>query len=164
MVFPVSEHESDVVVWPFCLNMELPSLNRSTLSHVCRFLNFTKYNLKRNMGYLSGGGHGNPLQYYCLENLHEQRSLVSYSPWGRKELDTTEWLSTWVIYMSTSGKFWSEECFLRGQSLPFKTLLLIRVIKREKTWKDLSMQSVAVKKKKKKKKIQNLECEIRNGI
>ena len=37
-----------------------------------------------------GRGHGNPLQYSCLENPHRQRSLVSYSPWGRKELDTTE--------------------------------------------------------------------------
>ena len=36
------------------------------------------------------GGHGNPLQYSCLENPHGQRSLVGYSPWGRKELDTTE--------------------------------------------------------------------------
>ena len=26
------------------------------------------------------GGHGNPLQYSCLENLHGQRSLVGYSP------------------------------------------------------------------------------------
>ena len=26
-------------------------------------------------------GRGNPLQYFCLENPHEQRSLVSYSPW-----------------------------------------------------------------------------------
>ena len=33
------------------------------------------------------GGHGNPLQYSCLENPHGQRSLVGYSPWGRKELD-----------------------------------------------------------------------------
>ena len=41
-----------------------------------------------------GGGHGNPLQYSCLENPHWQRSLVGYSPWGRKELDMTEWLST----------------------------------------------------------------------
>ena len=41
-----------------------------------------------------GGGHGNPLQYSCLENPHGQRSLVGYSPWGRKELATTEWLST----------------------------------------------------------------------
>jgi len=29
-----------------------------------------------------GGGHGNPLQYSCLENPHGQRSLASYSPWG----------------------------------------------------------------------------------
>ena len=37
-----------------------------------------------------GGGHGNPLHFSCLENPHGQRSLASYSPWGRKESDTTE--------------------------------------------------------------------------
>ena len=26
----------------------------------------------------------------CLENPHGLRSLAGYSPWGRKELDTTE--------------------------------------------------------------------------
>ena len=41
-----------------------------------------------------GGGHGNPPQYSCLENPHGQRSLVGYSPWGRKESDTAEQLST----------------------------------------------------------------------
>ena len=40
------------------------------------------------------GGHGNPFQYYCLENAHGQRSLVGYSPWGCKESDMTEQLST----------------------------------------------------------------------
>ena len=40
------------------------------------------------------GGHGNPLQYFCLENPHGQRSLEGYSPWGCKESDMTEWLST----------------------------------------------------------------------
>ena len=40
-----------------------------------------------------GGGHGNPFQYSCLENPHEQRSLVGCSPWNHKELDTTERLS-----------------------------------------------------------------------
>ena len=29
-----------------------------------------------------GGGHGNPLQYSCLENPHGQRRLSGYSPWG----------------------------------------------------------------------------------
>ena len=41
-----------------------------------------------------GEGNGNPLQYTCLENPHGQRSLVGYSPWGHKELDTAEQVST----------------------------------------------------------------------
>ena len=40
-----------------------------------------------------GEGHGYPLQYSYLENPHGQRSLAGYSPWGCKELDTTERLS-----------------------------------------------------------------------
>ena len=40
------------------------------------------------------GGHGNPLQCSCLENPDGQRSLVGYSPWGHKESDTTERLSS----------------------------------------------------------------------
>ena len=40
-------------------------------------------------------GHGNPLQYSCLENPHGQRSLVCYSPWGHKDSDTAEPLSTY---------------------------------------------------------------------
>ena len=41
------------------------------------------------LGRSPGGGPDNPLQYSCLENPHGQRSLEGYSPWGRKELDTT---------------------------------------------------------------------------
>ena len=46
------------------------------------------------LGRSPGEEHGKPLQYSCLENPQGQRSLASYSPWGCKELDTTEWLST----------------------------------------------------------------------
>ena len=42
------------------------------------------------VGRIPERGHGNPLQYSCLENPHGQRCLASYSPWGRKESDTTE--------------------------------------------------------------------------
>ena len=42
------------------------------------------------LGRSPGGGHGNPLQYSCLENPHRQRSLVGCSPWGRKESETTD--------------------------------------------------------------------------
>ena len=40
------------------------------------------------------GEHDNPFQYSCLKNPHGQRSLVDYSPWGSKESDITEQLST----------------------------------------------------------------------
>ena len=59
----------------------------------------TVKNLPANVGDLNSisglarspeGGHSNPLQYSCLENPHEQRSLAGYSPWGRKESDMTE--------------------------------------------------------------------------
>ena len=42
------------------------------------------------LGRSFGGGRGNPLQYSCLENLHEQRSLAGYNPWGCKGSDMTE--------------------------------------------------------------------------
>ena len=45
------------------------------------------------LGRSPGEGHGSPLQYSCLNNPHGQRSLVGYSPWGRKESDMTEQLS-----------------------------------------------------------------------
>ena len=32
-----------------------------------------------------GGGNGNPLQHFLPGKFHGQRSLVGYSPWGRKE-------------------------------------------------------------------------------
>ena len=50
------------------------------------------------LGRSPGGGHGHPLQYSCLENPHGQRSLVGYSPWGHKESDLTEGLSTHILH------------------------------------------------------------------
>ena len=37
-----------------------------------------------------GGGKGNPVQYFLPGESHGQRSLAGHTPWGRKELDTTE--------------------------------------------------------------------------
>ena len=38
-----------------------------------------------------GEGHGNTLQYSCLENPTERGTWQAiYSPWGCKELDMTE--------------------------------------------------------------------------
>ena len=46
------------------------------------------------LGRSPGGGHGNPLQYSCLENLHGQRSLAGYTVHRVTESDTSERLST----------------------------------------------------------------------
>ena len=37
-----------------------------------------------------GGGHGNPLQYSCLENPMDRGAGLGYSPRGRQELDAIE--------------------------------------------------------------------------
>ena len=46
------------------------------------------------LGRSPGRGNGTSLQDSCLENPHGQRRLAGYSPWSRKELDTTEKLNT----------------------------------------------------------------------
>ena len=56
----------------------------------------------------SGGGHGNPLQYSCLENPHGQRTLAGYRPWGHKESDMTDHLR----HSTAHGG--SIPCFLRN--------------------------------------------------
>ena len=57
-----------------------PALNRNIL---------IRYDIPA-FGKSAGGGHGNPLQYSCLENPHGQRNLTGYSSWGHKESGTTE--------------------------------------------------------------------------
>ena len=41
-----------------------------------------------------GGGNSNPLQYSCLGNSMDRGAWWATSPWGHKESDTTECLST----------------------------------------------------------------------
>ena len=87
------------------------------------------------LGRSHGGGHGNPLQYSCLENPHGQRSL-SY-----KELDMTEWLSTvqtmqetwvhrfnpWVRKIPWRRKWQPTLVFLPGESQGQKSLVGCRL-------------------------------------
>ena len=58
-----------------------------------------------------GGGHGNPLQYSCLENSMDRGAWWAiYSPWSLKELDMTEIntykVSTVNIPVSQMRKLW----------------------------------------------------------
>ena len=79
-----------------CLSLDSSSLMEASLmAQVAKNLpaNAGDLGLIPGLGVSRGGGHGNPLQYSCLENPHGQRSLVGYSPRGCKESDTTERLS-----------------------------------------------------------------------
>ena len=51
------------------------------------------------LGRYPGDGNGNPLQCILPGEFHGQRSLVGYSSWHHKELDTTEWLT--LTYLCT---------------------------------------------------------------
>ena len=57
-------------------------------------------------GRSAGEGIGYPLQYSCLENPHEQRSLAGYSPWGHKESwpRLSNWMNGWNELKNTKVK------------------------------------------------------------
>ena len=90
----------------FLTAVELPELNFPDGSHgkesACNV---------GDLGSIPGSGRsperglGNPLQYACLENPHGQRSLAGYSPWGPKELDKTERLSTHKLQLDVKVIF-----------------------------------------------------------
>ena len=52
------------------------------------------------LGRSPGEGHGNSLQYSCLENPHGQRRLAGYSPWGCRESDMTDILFASFHFLS----------------------------------------------------------------
>ena len=66
---------------------------------------------KRDMGSIPGSGwspgegNSNPFQYSCLENSM-QRTLVGYSQWSSKELDSTNQLSTHTQEYIMTGFDW----------------------------------------------------------
>ena len=70
------------------------------------------------LGRSPGGGQGNPLQYFCLENPHEQRSLAVYSSWGHKESDMTE-----ATQHSTAQHSTAHGSFIHGFLSNLHTLL-----------------------------------------
>ena len=80
-----------------------------------------------------GGGHGNPVQYSCLENPHGQRSLGGYSPWGCKESDLTERLST--THMCSWGKIMDK----RYKETPKNQLPLLKSLEQKQEVKSRAL-------------------------
>ena len=72
----------------------------------CQCRRHKRCGFKPSSGRSPGGAHGNPLQYSC----HGQRSLAGYSPWGRKESDTTEQLTLYPRFIQEFRVF-SYRCY-----------------------------------------------------
>ena len=66
------------------------------------------------LGRSSGGGHGNPFQYSCLENPHGQKSLAGNSPWVQQRVGH-DWVTKhWIFIGRTDAEaeapiFWPPE-------------------------------------------------------
>ena len=80
------------------------------------------------LGRSPGRGHDNLIQYSCLENPNGWRCLEGYSPWGYKESEMTEWLSTaqtWTVCVQVT---WtarrSNQSILKEYSLEWLKLKL----------------------------------------
>ena len=76
-----------------------------------------------------GERNANSLHYACMENPHGQRSLEGYNPWGCKESDTTERLSTAHSWLAM---FWQFQVDSKGTQpyiylYPPQSLLLSRL-------------------------------------
>ena len=66
---------------------------------------------KGEASYTLGDGTGSPLQYYCLENSMDSGTWRTYSPWGHKESDTTEWLTLECVQFKACPFWLSKDAF-----------------------------------------------------
>ena len=57
-----------------------------------------------------------PTPVFLPGKSHGRRSLLGYSPWGRKELDMTEWLHFTSLHFRWHS-FWNEGCYQRKRLL-----------------------------------------------
>ena len=90
------------------------------------------------------GGHGNPLQYSCLENPTDRGTWRADSPWGHKQSDTAEHSTAralgerskqtlsficWFIFHCTSLRH--GESFFSFSVLPSAQQIIIYVVNRQ---------------------------------
>ena len=78
---------------------------------ICWLFSILNHIVLHNSWRSPGEGIGYPLQYSCMENSHGQRCLAGYSPWGHKESDMTEILSTaqHTIHDLLNLKMWNTD-------------------------------------------------------
>ena len=75
-----------------------------------------------------------PTPVFLLGKFHRKRSLAGHSPWGCKESDKTEWLSTAQLSLYRQNSHSEPEhgvLLLPPQSLPVSSWLLVQGVNRE---------------------------------
>ena len=90
------------MIWNFYLNIIFYCMVTSLVAQMVKVsaYNVGELGLIPGLGRSPGEENGNPLLYSCLENpMDGWRSLVGYSPWGCKELDTTKWLHFHFLFV-----------------------------------------------------------------
>ena len=65
-------------------------------------------------------GNSNPLQYFCLEKFHEQRSLLGYGPWGHRV--GQDWVTNALFLML--DEFQPETEFTMLSLLDFRYIII----------------------------------------
>ena len=112
-----------------CIHLELPRW-LSGKESACQCRRWKRYEFCPWVGKIPGGGNGNPLQYSCLETYHGPRSLVEYSPWGRRvgrDWEHTPWFVECVneCLQIKAGSLW---CNREGQQVGFPRLIKPQLI------------------------------------
>ena len=90
------------------------NLNQHLINAKFAKLAFAKMFHKVSLISYPGEGNGTPLQLLLPGKSHGRRSLVGCSPWGRKELDTTETSLSLFTFMYWKGKWQPTPVFLPG--------------------------------------------------
>ena len=92
-----------VVFFFFCLSPQANRWHSVKIDYllVLIWINFSKHHWRRKWQ-PTWRRKWPPTPVFLPGEFHGQRSLVDYSPWGRKELDTTKWLTHqrhWVHFL-----------------------------------------------------------------
>ena len=96
------------------------------------------------LGWSPGGGHGNPLQYSCLDNPHGQRSLAGPGPWRHRV--GHDWVTkhTHTDYLEHLLQFLGPKCVNKWMDISH-CLVFSKFLKilRLPHWKFSSVQSLS---------------------
>ena len=90
LLFPVNIGENKLKLKHIFIQFVIMSLSRMLMGSLGKNLpaNAGDMSLIPELGRSPGEGSGNPLQYSCLGNPMDKRSLLGYSSWCCKESDT----------------------------------------------------------------------------